>query len=165
MPLEGYEEIVIDGIAYEAFNTSGGLGTLCDNLNGNIRKLDYKTMRYKGHHQHMVFLLKDLNLANRKEVFVKLFDEEIPKTRDDVVIVYVKGVGRVNGVMTEKTYVKKIYGDNEMSAIQRSTSFGVCAVVDLWDKGIMKPGFVCQENVSWKDFTCNEWGNLYNFDF
>ena len=31
-PLEGYETFTLDGIDYEAFNTSGGVGTLGDTL-------------------------------------------------------------------------------------------------------------------------------------
>ena len=33
---------------YEAFNTSGGLGTLCETWAGKVRNLDYKTVRYPG---------------------------------------------------------------------------------------------------------------------
>jgi saccharopine dehydrogenase-like NADP-dependent oxidoreductase len=33
-PLEGYETIELDGLLYEAFNTSGGLGTLADTYRG-----------------------------------------------------------------------------------------------------------------------------------
>ncbi len=32
LPLEGLEHFSLDGVHYEAFNTSGGLGTLCDTL-------------------------------------------------------------------------------------------------------------------------------------
>src|SRR5262249_31561160 len=45
LPLEGLEHFSLDGIDYEAFNTSGGLGTLCDSLQGKVRTLDYKTVR------------------------------------------------------------------------------------------------------------------------
>src|SRR6195256_1254796 len=41
-PLEELEEFSLDGILYEAFNTSGGLGTLCDTLEGKVRTLDYR---------------------------------------------------------------------------------------------------------------------------
>ena len=37
-PLEGYERFHMDGLEYEAFNTSGGLGTLCDTLKGKVRE-------------------------------------------------------------------------------------------------------------------------------
>ena len=34
LPLEGLEHFSLDGVRYEAFNTSGGLGTLCETLDG-----------------------------------------------------------------------------------------------------------------------------------
>jgi hypothetical protein len=54
----------LDGTEYEAFNTSGGLGTLCETL-GPVRTLDYKTVRYPGHRDLMKLLLEDLALARR----------------------------------------------------------------------------------------------------
>ena len=35
-PLEGLEQFSLDGVEYEAFNTSGGLGTLCETLRGRV---------------------------------------------------------------------------------------------------------------------------------
>jgi saccharopine dehydrogenase-like NADP-dependent oxidoreductase len=49
LPLEGLEEIEIDGTKYEAFNTSGGLGSLADSLARPGARMNYKTMRYPGH--------------------------------------------------------------------------------------------------------------------
>src|SRR5215469_3640566 len=57
LPLEGYEKISIDGHLYEAFNTSGGVGSLCESLEGKVEKLSYKTIRYVGHHHLIKFLL------------------------------------------------------------------------------------------------------------
>ncbi len=37
LALEGMEHFSLDGVEYEAFNTSGGLGTLCDTLAGRVR--------------------------------------------------------------------------------------------------------------------------------
>ena len=37
LPLEGLEHFSLDGTEYEAFNTSGGLGTLCETLKGRAR--------------------------------------------------------------------------------------------------------------------------------
>ena len=39
LALEESEAFSLDGIAYEAFNTSGGLGTLCDTLAGRVENL------------------------------------------------------------------------------------------------------------------------------
>jgi saccharopine dehydrogenase-like NADP-dependent oxidoreductase len=47
--LEGTEYISIEGQEFEAFTTSGGLGTLCETLEGKVDTLNYKTMRYPGH--------------------------------------------------------------------------------------------------------------------
>ena len=56
LPLEGLEHFSLDGVRYEAFNTSGGLGTLCETLAGRVRTLNYKTVRYNGHRELMQFL-------------------------------------------------------------------------------------------------------------
>ncbi|AMJ59725.1 saccharopine dehydrogenase family protein [Bosea sp. PAMC 26642] len=42
--LEGRESVMIDGVAFEAFNTSGGLGTLTETLAGKVRNMSYKTL-------------------------------------------------------------------------------------------------------------------------
>jgi saccharopine dehydrogenase-like NADP-dependent oxidoreductase len=45
LPLDGRENIVIDGVIYEAFNTSGGVATMCETYRGRIGQLNYKTIR------------------------------------------------------------------------------------------------------------------------
>ena len=39
--LEEREEFSLDGVTYEAFNTSGGLGTLCETYLGRVRELNF----------------------------------------------------------------------------------------------------------------------------
>ena len=63
--LSGYEILTIDGKDYEAFYTSGGIGTFAKTLaNKNIAgvDVDYKTIRRVGHHQYVDFLFNDLRL-------------------------------------------------------------------------------------------------------
>ncbi|MDE3072930.1 MAG: saccharopine dehydrogenase NADP-binding domain-containing protein, partial [Pseudomonadota bacterium] len=67
-PLEECEEFSLDGVLYEAFNTSGGLGTLCETLAGKVRNLNYRTIRYPGHAAIMKALLNDLRLRDRREL-------------------------------------------------------------------------------------------------
>ncbi len=62
LPLEEVEHFSLDGVTYEAFNTSGGLGTLCETLAEQVRTLNYKTIRYPGHSYLMTFLTKELRL-------------------------------------------------------------------------------------------------------
>ena len=68
LPLEGLESFSLDGVDYEAFNTSGGLGTLCETLENKVDRLDYKTVRYPGHRDVMKMLLEDLRLRERREL-------------------------------------------------------------------------------------------------
>lgn len=37
-------------------STSGGLGTLCETLQGRVRNLNYKTIRHPGHRDAMHLL-------------------------------------------------------------------------------------------------------------
>lgn len=161
LPLEGYEKISIDGQLYEAFNTSGGIGSLCESL--DVENLNYKTIRYVGHHHLMKFLFDDLNLSKNRDLFIKLFDQEVPQTTKDVVVIMVKVVGYKNNKLLENTYFKKIYGDPEQSAIQKTTVGGICGVMMSWfGGGIEKSsGLVKQEDISWSSFTNNFAGEIF----
>src|SRR5215210_4974395 len=86
--LEDLETLVIDGSPYEAFTTSGGLGTMCETFAGRVDTLDYKTIRYPGHRHLMRFLLKELGLGEQREEAVRLLADAYPPVRDDVVILY-----------------------------------------------------------------------------
>ena len=72
--LEELEEFSLDGVTYEAFNTSGGLGTLCETLEGKVRNLNYRTIRYPGHRMIMRALLNDLRLRDRREVLKDILE-------------------------------------------------------------------------------------------
>ena len=107
MPLEGAEKLRVEGESYEAFNTSGGCATMCETYAGKVEHLTYKTIRYPGHLNHMKFLFNDLHLKKNKEILEKLFDKEVPRTTNDVIIFYVKVIGEKDGVLQEKTYLRK----------------------------------------------------------
>src|SRR6516225_107013 len=92
-PLDGVERLTIDGVEYEAFNTSGGVATMCESFEGKVSDLSYKTLRYPGHRDLMKFLLFDLNLSQKQEVLTQIFDQEVPLTFSDVVVVFVNTVG------------------------------------------------------------------------
>ena len=162
MPLEGAEKIVIDGESFEAFNTSGGCATMCDTFEDKVETLSYKTIRYPGHLNHMKFLFNDLHLKKNKDVLEKLFDKEVPRTKNDVIIFFVKVIGLIDGVLQEKTYLRKIYGDEKYSAIQLTTASGVCSVLKMYlDGKIGNKGFIKQESLSWDDFIENKYGQVY----
>ncbi len=93
-PLEELEEFSLDGVTYEAFNTSGGLGTLCETLEGKVRNLNYRTIRYPGHAAIMRALLNDLRLRDRRDVLKDILEHAVPTTLQDVVIIFVTVSGR-----------------------------------------------------------------------
>ena len=162
MPLEGIEKIVIEGESFEAFNTSGGCATMCETYENQVENLSYKTIRYPGHVNHMKFLFNDLHLKKNRDVLEKLFDKEVPRTKNDVIIFFVKVIGMIDGVLQEKTYLRKIYGNDKLSAIQLTTASGVCSVLKMYLDGKMKGnGFVKQESLSWEEFLENKFGQVY----
>ena len=163
MPLEGAEKLVIEGESFEAFNTSGGCATMCETYADKVENLTYKTIRYPGHLNHMKFLFNDLHLKKNKDILEKLFDKEVPRTKNDVIIFFLKVIGLIDGVLQEKTYLRKIYGNEKFSAIQLTTASGVCSVLKIFlDGKLNSKGFTKQKSISWKDFLDNKFGEVYS---
>lgn len=164
-PLDGHEEFSLDGVGYEAFSTSGGVGTLCDTLAGRVHNLDYKTVRYPGHRDLMRFLVRDLRLGERRELFRDVIENAIPVTRQDLALIYVTVIGRKGGLLTQESWAQKIYGDGfegGLSAIQKTTSAGVCAMIDLHNQGRLPPsGVVRQEQARLDDVLDNRFGHVF----
>jgi len=166
LPLEGLEHFSLDGVDYEAFNTSGGLGTLWETLQGTVRNLDYKTVRYRGHRDLVAFLVTELKLASRRELLKDLLEKAIPITKQDVVLVFVTVTGWKDGYLTQLTDARKIYHSTlfgeSWSAIQITTAAGMCTVVDLFlANQLPTQGFVRQEQVGLAAFLANRFGAAY----
>jgi len=166
LALEEIEAFSLDGIGYEAFNTSGGLGTLCDTLAGRVENLNYKTVRYPGHRDLVKMLIRDLRLGQRRDVLKDVLETAIPMTLQDVVLIFVTVSGMKDGRLTQQTYAKKIYSQvingQHLSAIQVTTAAGICAMVDLVRAGkLPSSGFVRQEQASLDDFLANRFGRYY----
>ena len=164
--LEEAEHFSLDGTEYEAFNTSGGLGTLCDTLEGKVENLNYKTVRYPGHRDIVKMLVRDLRLGVRREILKDVLETAIPITYQDVVLIFVTVSGWRDGLLTQESYAKKIYAQNVdgrlMSAIQVTTAAGICAMCDLLADGkLPQKGFVRQEETSLADFLSNRFGKYY----
>lgn len=167
--LEGLEHFTLDGIEYEAFNTSGGLGTLCETLEGRVRNLDYKSIRYPGHCAIMKLLLDDLRLRDRRELLRGLFEAAIPTTHQDVVLVFVTASGHRHGEYVQESFSTAIFGREiagaHHSAIQVTTAAGVLAAVDLVRSGgVPQRGFVKQEQVPLAALRANRFGRLFFAD-
>ena len=164
--LEEREEFSLDGVLYEAFNTSGGLGTLCETLEGKVRTLNYRTIRYPGHAAIMKALLHDLRLKDRRHVLKDILEHAIPTTLQDVVIVFVTVAGLRDGRLEQDTFAHKIYSQmlagKMRSAIQITTASSLCAMLDmLAARQLPQHGIVRQESVALPAFLANRFGRAF----
>ncbi|MGH7163414.1 MAG: saccharopine dehydrogenase family protein, partial [Planctomycetota bacterium] len=165
-PLEGEERLLIDGVAYEAFTTSGGAGTLCHTYRGKIRRLDYKTIRYPGHLELIRFLLDDLRFKDAPRELAQILDRSVPHTRDDVVVVSIRALGRVAGRYEERTFSRTVpgraIGAHAFTAIEVVTAAGVCGVLHLLLGGELPArGLVRMEQVPYVRFADTPFGRYY----
>jgi saccharopine dehydrogenase-like NADP-dependent oxidoreductase len=168
-PLEGYETIEIDGLLYEAFNTSGGLGTLADTYAGRVRTMNYKTLRYPGHCEKIHLLMNDLKLNDDRETLKRILEKAVPKTLQDVVLIYTSVTGIRKGELFEENFVQKIYphtiAGKAWSAIQVTTAAGMCSVVDLvFERPGQYRGFVTQETFDLPSILANRFGRFFQPD-
>jgi saccharopine dehydrogenase-like NADP-dependent oxidoreductase len=166
LPLEGLEHFSLDGTEYEAFNTSGGLGTLCETLAGRVRNLDYKSVRYPGHRFLMKMLLEELKLNKDQQTLKDIMRRSIPSTMQDVVLVFVTVSGMKQGALVQEVFARKIFAERDerepLSAIQITTAAGICAALDLFREGRLPPrGFIRQEEVALPEFLANRFGRAY----
>jgi saccharopine dehydrogenase-like NADP-dependent oxidoreductase len=167
LALEGLETFVLDGVDYEAFNTSGGLGTLPDTLLGRARNVDYKSIRYPGHRDILKLLLDDLRLRERRDLLQDIFENALPATTQDVIVIRASATGYRGTQLSEATYTANILGatvdGHLLSAIQLSTACGMCAALDLVAEGqLPQAGFIGQETIALDAFLANRFGRVYD---
>jgi saccharopine dehydrogenase (NAD+, L-lysine-forming) len=164
-PLSDLETIVIDGARYEAFTTSGGLGTMCEAFAGRVDSLDYKTIRYPGHCHLMRFMLRELGLGRDREEAVRLLANAYPPVREDLVIVYASADGTRNGRRAREEFVRvyrpRIVAGSARTAIAWTTAAGAVAMVELLAEGSLPDrGFVRQEDVPLSAFFATSAGQM-----
>jgi saccharopine dehydrogenase-like NADP-dependent oxidoreductase len=167
LPLEGLEHFSLDGVDYEAFNTSGGVGTLAETFEGRAQTLNYKTIRYRGHRALMKFLMFDLHMNEHRGQLKEILERAVPMTTQDLVLIFCTVKGRKDGRYVELTDARKVYAGyfrgRHSSAIQTTTAAALCAVLDMHAAGqLPAQGFVKQEQVPLKDFLANRFGCSYD---
>ena len=166
LPLEGLEEIEIDGTLYEAFNTSGGLGSLAETYDGRVKTMNYKTIRYPGHCDQIRLLMNGLKLNDDRATLKRILENAVPQTLQDVVIIYAAVTGIQDGEFREENYVNKVYPEvvagRLWSAIQITTAAGICSVMDrVLQSAEPHQGFLAQEAFSLKNILENRFGEYY----
>ncbi|HMO17644.1 MAG TPA: saccharopine dehydrogenase NADP-binding domain-containing protein [Oligoflexia bacterium] len=171
LPLEGLEHFSVDGVRYEAFNTSGGLGTLCETWAGKVQNLNYKTVRYLGHRDLCKFLLSELKLNTkvRRRILKEVLEASIPMTLQDVVVIFATVMGKKDGRLVQISDARKVYNsivaNEHWSAIQLTTAAGICTAIDLhFASKLPSKGFVSQETIRLRDFLLNRFGKYYKVD-
>ena len=180
--LEGLENFSFEGVEYEAFYTSGGVGSLIESMaeKGKVSaetKIAYKTIRYPGHNTLMKFLLQDLRLGNEhaaptakgrvfdRALAVDLLDQGIAATTQDVVVLFVNCIGIKDG-RREQVNFKRAVKSRELwgrvwPAIELTTAAGVCGMVELHRTGkLPATGLVKQEQATVEMFGAMEFGRL-----
>ncbi|CAH2404597.1 saccharopine dehydrogenase family protein [Mesorhizobium escarrei] len=154
-PMEGLERRVIDGAEWEAFNTSGCIGSLCETFGETVPNLNYKSMRYPGHCELMRFLLEDLRFKDREKDLVDLLNRALPDVYDDLLVMQVAVEGDVKGRRTRRVFSQAYQGTGREgeTAVEIMTAAGICAVIDMFLRGkLPQRGFVKQEEADFIEF-------------
>lgn len=166
-PMEWIEKIAIDGIQFEAFTTSGGIGTMCETFNGLVENLDYKSIRYPGHAELMNFFFHELLMREDREAAGKILVNAKPPVSEDVVFIHASAEGWVGDRITREELVRTclpvdICGKSRR-AIAWTTAASVCAVVEMVRSGDLPDrGLVTQEKIPLDRFLATRCGRLYD---
>lgn len=153
--LSGREDIVIDGVEYEAFLTAGSIETLVGLAAPQMRSLVYRTIRYRGHLDYMLFLLDDLGLRGRRDLLATVLGNGLPSGQRDIVLVEVVARGMRGGRgVTEKLTLRIDPGDAQgQSALALASAAHAAALVEMIDgnmldaRAMRNPALVPHESV------------------
>ncbi|MGB9154063.1 MAG: saccharopine dehydrogenase C-terminal domain-containing protein [Alphaproteobacteria bacterium] len=165
-PLRNHEILRIDGMEYEAFTTSGGLGTMTETFAGKVDTLDYKSIRYPGHLAGMKMLLEDLRFRDDPDDLVKRLGHALPPDDEDRVLIHVSAQGAIQGRLQTKILVAEYdpvtIAGKTRPAILWTTAASIAAVVEMVSrKTLPQKGFVKQEDIPLGDFLKTAYGKIF----
>ncbi len=136
----------------EAFYTAGKLSTLPLDLQGRVRRLDYKTLRHPGHAAAMRAVLAlgfgedrfvdvQTHLTYR-DLLTRRLRKQIGGTPHDAVLVRIRLDGTLDGERRSLTFelVDRYDEATGFTAMQRSTGFPAAAVATLLATGAVPGG-------------------------
>ena len=142
----------------EAFSTAGGISSLPSTYKGQIKHLDFKSLRYPGHFEK-IKLLGNLGLFDQeaielssgekvapKEVFTELLKQKLDKNVPDLVVLRVTVTGVSDRKPIQHVWECIDYSDeaDNISALERMNAFPASIVAqmiareDIKDKGVLK---------------------------
>lgn len=148
--LSAVENVIMDGHRFEAACTSGGVGTLTEDLK-HIPNVAYKTLRYPGHFAYVKDAVKrhSSSFDAIKEEFTKVY----PYNDNDAVHVYITCTGEKDGRRVKNTHAATYYGHGSLglSAIQTITAASATAVLELILSGRVS-GLIRHKDINIIDF-------------
>ncbi len=147
------EQLEIEGVgSCEAFITSGGLSTMPWTFAGRIDNLDYKTVRYPGHHAKVGAMLQ-LGLLGEDPVLVdgqnvvprhllhRLMEQHLSFPDDrDLVVLRCAAVAKDGGERITIDVLDHFDERTGFTAMERTTAFSAAAVAHLIATGGVEPG-------------------------
>lgn len=149
----GLEQLELPGVgACEAFITSGGLSTTPWTYEGRIDSLDYKTIRYRGHHEKFKTLL-DLGLLGEdpvalgsqavvpRQLLHLLLEQRLQFPDDeDLVVLTAEGIAKQGGKRLDVRVLDRHDAETGFTAMERCTSFSAAACAHAIASGAVQPG-------------------------
>ena len=165
-PLRNQETVRIFGQEFEAFSTSGGLGTLGETYEGKTETLNYKSIRYPGHLQGMRLLLEELRFNRNPDALVAILADALPPDDQDRVLIHASVQGLVEGALQTQEIVADYWpielAGKLRTAIVWTTAAAIVAVVQLVrDQKLPQSGFIKQEQIDLDLFLQTETGSLF----
>ena len=154
-PLSGLEEEVFDAPPFnilEAFHTAGKLSTLPHDLAGQIRTLDFKTLRHPGHARVMQAILalgfgadKSVDVRTHlsyRDLLVRSLRRTLKGEYRDAALVRVVIEGQKEDDAQRLTYemIDRYDEASGFTAMQRSTSFPAASIAFLLASGAVPGG-------------------------
>jgi saccharopine dehydrogenase-like NADP-dependent oxidoreductase len=147
--LTGIVNVVLDGEHYEAAYTSGGVGSLVNELS-HVPNICYKTLRYPGHFKYARTVIG--KHSGNFPLVKKEFLEKFATTTSDVIVAYAKAAGKSKaGKPVTSARWDKFYGVDGLTAIQSTTAGSGMAVLELMLKGRVQ-GIVNHSTIKLDDF-------------
>jgi saccharopine dehydrogenase-like NADP-dependent oxidoreductase len=135
------EQLILDGVTYEAFPTSGGVGDL--DAYSSIPSVEYKTLRYPGHLDFIKpFIEGNSSFEQKVEKIKSLF----PTTRDDLVVMAALAQD-ADGHCSAFTKVVHSNRELNMTALELTTAGTGAAVAELLSRQLLPKGFVTADKI------------------
>lgn len=137
----------------EAFVTSGGTSTLPESCKNKIKTLDYKTIRYIGHHKVLNDHQKQHGLdfkdtKKNRESLEKFISDHVGPIKEDVILLRCWAIGKLKGKKrtVEYTIIDRYDKKTGLTAMMRMTAFPAAILVSLIGSGeVAKVGATTQE--------------------